>query len=681
MWWGCRLVSALLLLASQARALDFATREEIPLGAAGRAVVRGELNGDGIPDYVAATDQGLAVLLGAREAKFASPTLFRLPAAPQAIVAADFDGDHHTDIAFASFTELGAYVRYGNGDGSFSDEIRLAPTERVLFLHAADLDADGRADLLLGHAEGVAVFYAIGRKQFREPVFADTQGVEGRWFTTAPLDASGRPYLVLLEGGGEAAGVFELQEDGKFRPRQASPVGLDPRTGAVADLDGDKTADLVVADAAGISWLKGDGKLSFTDPVRLLHSTDISALGTADLNADGALDILATDRRRGVLVVLLNSGSGKFDRRFSYVVGPAPENLLAADVTGDGVADVLVASKMASGLTLCRGRGDGTFRGLPAFDLGPDPSVAVAYDANHDGHLDVAIAHRDAGLVTLSLGDGHGNFRLQNSMAVGTDPRALAVGDFDNDGALDLVTANFGSDDVAVLAGTTRGELTAPLLIATGLGPSALAVADFDRDGHSDIAVANGLSNSVSVIFGDGAGRFPRTRNFPVIAKPDFVLAGDLGATGNVDLLVGSSRSERVSILRGGPAGLKAPQEDNLGNRVRPVISADFDGDEILDVVRLEESEDKVGILRGLPGGGLAPPEKFVVGRQPSAAVAADFDEDGRTDLLLLHRRSRTVAFLRNTTSRQPAGSATAPTPAPTPPPAPDPWRQAIGTW
>jgi len=112
--------------------------------------------------------------------------------------------------------------------------------------------------------------------------------------------------------------------------------------------------------------------------------------------------------------------------------------------------------------------------------------------------------------------------------------------------------------------------------------------------------------------------------------------------------------------------------EGDFGKRIRPVVSADFDGDGTADVVRVEEYDDKVAVLRGTASGELAPPQKFLTGRQPTMAIPADCDEDGKPDLVVLHRRSRQVAVLRNTTKDYGAKQATAP-PAPERPVL-DPW-------
>jgi hypothetical protein len=84
---------------------------------------------------------------------------------PRGAFAGDYNGDHHLDLFVSSGSaRQGLYVAYGVGDGSFHSKAnsipvahgdnRFAPGALVLDEHAnvraiADLDADGRADLVL----------------------------------------------------------------------------------------------------------------------------------------------------------------------------------------------------------------------------------------------------------------------------------------------------------------------------------------------------------------------------------------------------------------------------------------------------------------------------------------------------------------------------------------------------
>jgi hypothetical protein len=52
-----------------------------------------------------------------------------------------------------------------------------------------------------------------------------------------------------------------------------------------------------------------------------------------------------------------------------------------------------------------------------------------------------------------------------------------------------------------------------------------------------------------------------------------------------------------------------------------------------------------------LAKGGFDTPLRFPVGRNPTAAATGDFDGDGKIDLAVVHRGSRTIALLLNRTA------------------------------
>jgi hypothetical protein len=69
----------------------------------------------------------------------------------RAMTAADFDGDGHLDIAFVDSDLLELTVLLGDGKGGFTQatvEGVTLPDNRIYDLHVADVNADGRPDLL-----------------------------------------------------------------------------------------------------------------------------------------------------------------------------------------------------------------------------------------------------------------------------------------------------------------------------------------------------------------------------------------------------------------------------------------------------------------------------------------------------------------------------------------------------
>lgn len=133
-----------------------------------------DLNHDGKADLVAgAYAQGsLVVALGDGQGAFGSELLLPLnsPSVPVGDIAfGDFDGDGHRDIAVAmSSPSYGVRVFLGDGSGQFAPGVALTPTPTASCLAAADLDLDGKDDLVWGDAVSnhVVVLLASGGGAF-----------------------------------------------------------------------------------------------------------------------------------------------------------------------------------------------------------------------------------------------------------------------------------------------------------------------------------------------------------------------------------------------------------------------------------------------------------------------------------------------------------------------------------
>ena len=144
-----------------------------------------------------------------------------------------------------------------------------------------------------------------------------------------------------------------------------------------------------------------------------------------------------------------------------------------------------------------------------------------------------------------------------------------------------------------------------------------IEVADFSGDGRNDIAVAwyatdvDNLANNLrclTLYFGVGSH--------------DFVRAAD------VDLYLPNYQIEALSVFRNGPADIGV---------------GDFDGDGDPDLAVTPFFGDELWFIENLGGGVFAQHLKYVYGynstgnfQTPPEAVAADFDGDGREELVYL---------------------------------------------
>jgi flagellin-like hook-associated protein FlgL len=137
----------------------------------------------------------------------------------------------------------------------------------------------------------------------------------------------------------------------------------------LADLNGDGRPDIVqtnvgasggAAETVSVLLNSGTGTFGTTSNYTVGDNPNGSAT-LADLNGDGSLDIVQSNRGSGTVSVLLNNGSGAFGTRSDYAVGSSPVgSAVVADVNGDGTADI-VQSNFSGTVSELVNSGNGTF--------------------------------------------------------------------------------------------------------------------------------------------------------------------------------------------------------------------------------------------------------------------------------------------------------------------------------
>ena len=178
--------------------------------------------------------------------------------------------------------------------------------------------------------------------------------------------------------------------------------------------------------------------------------------------------------------------------------------------------------------------------------------------------------------------------------------------------------------------------------------PAGVAVGDWDGDGAVDLAVTT-TSGKLLILHGHGDGTFTLTQkidvpifamNPPPSGSPLVVTTGDMNGDGFPDLVataVSDHDDNRVSVLLGHGDGTFGPPIDapySFGSRGATL--ADFDGDGKLDILWFGVAESFIGVMRGAGDGTLLPPLTYASPTYTWAVTVGDVNGDGVRDLVVI---------------------------------------------
>jgi len=390
-------------LASSQVVAEFSEGPTQIISMSGAGVDAGDLDGDGAIDIVATAGQTLIFSNNGNRQVNTPGFGLGSDTGGSAVTLLDWNGDSSLDIAVGGLTGRTAEVFVNDGTGGFSSTDQLAGGAVGVLndMIGADLNNDGRSDLLLTGSSGTVIMHSRS------------------------------------EGGFDQTAL-------------STGAGLDL---AIADIDQDGDQDLIVVRlsdrAVDLHYNSGDGT---TYSLTRLDHGSVATVSAIDLNGDGAVDLLlgidGDDLSTPGNKVLYQQQDGSFSSGTSFGASPVTA-LLSGDVDADGWADVVAVNEAGVHQLYLGSSGSGlTLAAEQIVSNGMRRGVLV--DFNSDESLDLVMVGRDATVLEIHANNGIGRLGLGDRLAptlelVGgatidipagqeyLDPGATAIDDIDGD--------------------------------------------------------------------------------------------------------------------------------------------------------------------------------------------------------------------------------------------------------
>lgn len=333
----------------------------------------------------------------------------------------------------------------------------------------------------------------------------------GYSLAVADLNHDGRQDLVVPTDSGVA--VFLNRGDGTLPPPALYAV---PGTGsigvvAVEDFNRDGWQDVALASGANVSILlnRGDGTLGLPAAYPVSIWLGAGGMATGDFNRDGYPDLIVTfvgdtdDQSQ----MFLNAGDGTFQPLDVKHIGYG--RVLTADLNNDGYADIISHESITTFLNsrhpftesnwdtifsptdICGGCFFGLF-------INHNDTGFVAADLTGDGYPDIISGVDGAGDQTplsLYVNNGHGGFGPNQGAQTGPwrgHILGLVAADFDGDGVLDLAASSYNEFRFArnIGGGTFAALQTVAYQVADFTSGWNLAALDLNDDGQPDLVIS-----------------------------------------------------------------------------------------------------------------------------------------------------------------------------------------------
>ena len=459
--------------AETAAHFGFDPLEAVPVGPGVGPVLARDIDGDGLVDLVVGNNHKSRIEV-LRQRADATPEDIRPP---------------------RQVNELPEHWRF--------ERIEIPVGVEIADLDVIDVDGDGRLDIVLaGRPDTLQVFRQSAPATFESLRRNRVRGLSPTrdGLVVADIAGSDGPLEVASLAEGRIR-IWPLETDGRLATPLELTAG-DDRVIAILvdDYDGDGLLDLagvVNDDESPIRlWLasRQEGRKTFGPQLRFEMPPLVEA-SSVRLPGDQAARLAVIERptRRLVIHQFRSDGAANAEPSFQVHGFPDPgqrkRDVAVVDLDGDGLLDVLATDRERNAIAAwsqVAGRGLGGSRSYPSF---AQPDAVEAGDIDGDGVAEVFVLSAEEGVVgrATATSDGIG-FPEPIALPSGHEPTGMKLVETSAGPTLAVIAKNdrnFALDLVPLAP--DAGETVVVDLGRATRGPDSILDLDADHDGFTDL--------------------------------------------------------------------------------------------------------------------------------------------------------------------------------------------------
>lgn len=315
---------------------------------------------------------------------------------PWGTAVADFTGDAWEDIVVACRGEGRITLYINDQKAEFSQRRSFSSLSDPWKPLAIDLNQDGRMDIVVASYSAHKVAWHIARGKVDLSLSGEVSVPRGPHHLFAgDWNGDKRPDVGVVCFDAGAIQLLTATPSGALQTYTKLQAPIRPRTASAADLDGDSRADIVAGGEEPLLLIFLSSQ-NYENPIRLSALPSVWALGIADLNKDGQLDIVIATYTGTSLATFFQHEPLRWEKAQVQASGNYNFSLHAGDFDKDGDMDVVTVSARDNVINVHLNDGRGQLSERHRIATGQWPISLTLADVNGDENVD---------FITTSLHD------------------------------------------------------------------------------------------------------------------------------------------------------------------------------------------------------------------------------------------------------------------------------------